>query len=139
MIDDLPLPGRSILRLVDQHMIDAAVELVMHPAGRNAVQHRQRLVDQIVIVEQAALLLLAAIIGGGRGRDVQQCLRPVAHGHGAAPFDQGAEANNFCVEQAPNDRILGDKIVRHDLCSRCAGIGEKYPEIFFDLCRPDER
>ena len=32
--DDVPLPRAGVLRLVDQHMIDAAVELVMHPAGR---------------------------------------------------------------------------------------------------------
>ena len=30
--DDVPLPRAGILRLVDQHVIDAAVELVMHPA-----------------------------------------------------------------------------------------------------------
>src|ERR1700732_1079091 len=39
MGDDVPLPGARVLRLVDQDMVDAAVELVMHPAGRNGVQH----------------------------------------------------------------------------------------------------
>src|SRR5207302_8217223 len=32
VVDDIPLPGARVLRLVDQHMINAAVELVMHPA-----------------------------------------------------------------------------------------------------------
>ena len=73
--DNVPLPRAGILRLVDQHVVDAAVELVVHPAGRDAVQHRQRLVDQVVIVEQAALLLLAPVVRRRRGRDVQQRLR----------------------------------------------------------------
>ena len=36
--DDVPLPRAGVLRLVDQHMVDAAVELVMHPAGGDAVR-----------------------------------------------------------------------------------------------------
>ena len=103
MGDDVPLPGAGVLRLVDQHMIDAAVELVMHPARGDAVQHRQRLVDQIVIVEQAALLLLAPVIGRGRGRDMQQRLGAVAGDHRAALLDQGREAIGFRFEQ-PADR-----------------------------------
>src|SRR5882724_13446412 len=31
--DDLPLPRARVLRLVDQHVIDAEIELVMHPCG----------------------------------------------------------------------------------------------------------
>ena len=92
MRDDVPLPRAGVLRLVDQHMVDAAVELVMHPARGDAVEHRQRLVDQIVIVEQAALLLLAPVVGRRRGRDMQQRLGAVAGDHRAAPFDQGREA-----------------------------------------------
>src|SRR5258708_19898025 len=57
MRNDIPLPGAGVLRLVDQHMIDAAVELVMHPTRRHAFHHLTRLVDQIVISDQAALLL----------------------------------------------------------------------------------
>src|SRR5581483_2908919 len=32
MIQNVPLPRACVLRLVDQDMIDAAIELVMHPA-----------------------------------------------------------------------------------------------------------
>ena len=96
MGDDVPLPRAGILRLVDQHVIDAAVELVVHPAGRDPVQHRQCLVDQIVIVEQAALLLLAAVIRGRRDRDMQQRLGAVAGRYRATPFDQRAEAELSC-------------------------------------------
>ena len=34
MRDDVPLPRAGVLRLVDQHVVDAAVELVEHPARR---------------------------------------------------------------------------------------------------------
>ena len=95
MGDDVPLPGAGILGLVDQDMIDAAIELVMHPAGRNPVQHRKRLVDQIVIVEQAAFLFLAPVIRGGGGRNMQQRLGAVARDQRAAAFDQWSDAEEF--------------------------------------------
>ena len=39
--DHLPLVGVGVLRLVDQHMVDAAVELVEHPGGAvGALQQR---------------------------------------------------------------------------------------------------
>ena len=31
--DDVPLVRRRILRLIDQHMVNAAVELIEHPGG----------------------------------------------------------------------------------------------------------
>ena len=59
--DDLPLLRARVLRLVDQHMVDAAVELVVHPGGAiRRVEQRERLVDQVVVVEQAAPVLLGA-------------------------------------------------------------------------------
>ena len=106
MRDDVPLPRAGVLRLVDQYMVDAAVELVMHPARGDAVEHFQRLVDQIVIVEQAALLLLAAVIGRCCGRDMKQRLGAVARHHGAAFRDQGREAINLGFEQTSNRRIV---------------------------------
>jgi len=47
---DIPLLVARVLRLVDQHVVDAEIELVMHPGGFDVAQERQRLVDQIVIV-----------------------------------------------------------------------------------------
>jgi hypothetical protein len=38
--DDLPLLGTGVLRLVDQHVVDAIVELVVHP-GRLAVSQER--------------------------------------------------------------------------------------------------
>ncbi len=131
--DDIPLPGAGVLRLVDQHMIDAAIELVMHPARGHPIQHLQRLVDQIVIIEQAALLLLAPVICCRRGRDMQQRLGPIARNDRATAFDQGGEADNFRCEQSTNGRVLGHKAVRYDGSPRRAGVREKHVQIFFNL------
>ncbi len=118
--DDVPLPGTGVLRFVDQHMIDAAVELVMHPAGRHAVEHRQRFVDQIVIVEQAAFLLLAPVIRCRRGRDMQQRLGAVAGGHRAAAFDQGAKAADFGLQTGgqPQD-CRAQNSLSPPICAAC--------------------
>ncbi len=99
--DDLPLPRAGILRLVDQHMVDAAIELVVHPAGRDAGKHVQRLVDQVVIVEQAALLLLAPVIRRRGGGDVQQRLGAVAGGQRAAPLDQAGRCERLPPRTRP--------------------------------------
>ena len=110
MRDDVPLPRAGVLRLVDQHVIDAAVELVVHPAGGDAVQHGQRLVDQIVVVEQAALLLLAPVVRRRRGRDVQQRLGAVAGDHGAARARSAARAGRLRLEQPADRRIVCRRI-----------------------------
>src|SRR5262249_33476361 len=43
--DDLPLPRARILGLVDQYMIDAEVELVVHPGGLHIGEQREALPD----------------------------------------------------------------------------------------------
>ena len=113
MRDDVPLPGAGILRLVDQHMIDAAVELVVHPGRRAAGQQGQCLVDQIVIVEQAAFQLFAPVVCGNRDRDMQQRFGAVARDDGAALFDQRAEPARLGVEAAADRRIVADESLRH--------------------------
>ncbi len=59
--DDLPLLVAGVLRFVDQQMIDAEIELVMHPGRIDIGEERQRLVDQVVIIDEAAALFLAVI------------------------------------------------------------------------------
>ena len=133
MRDDVPLPGAGVLRLVDQHVIDAAVELEMHPAGGDAVQHFQRLVDQVVVIEQAAFLLFAAIVGGHGGRDDEKSLRAVADRQGAALFDQRADANAFIVEQPRDVRSGIADLFRHQRFARRQRFGQEYAEIGIDL------
>ena len=53
-IDDGPLVGRGVLRLVHQDVVDPAVELVEHPGrGRAVAQQLAGLVDQVGEVERA--------------------------------------------------------------------------------------
>ena len=42
-------------------MIDAEIELVMDPGGIDVAQQRERLVDQIVVIEQAAARFFVVI------------------------------------------------------------------------------
>ena len=73
-LDDAPLLRAGVLRLVDQHMMDAAVELVEYPRRRIAAfQQLLRLHDQIVVIERAARPFGSCIfgphrIGDGEGR-----------------------------------------------------------------------
>ena len=90
--DDLPLPRARILRFVDQDVIDAEIELVEHPGRGGVAEQRQRLVDQIVIVEQAAPVLLQPVARDDGVSDGEQGARPVAAEDGAPPFEQGADA-----------------------------------------------
>ena len=125
MRDDVPLPGAGVLRLVDQHVIDAAVELVVHPAGRAAGQQGQRLVDQIVIVEQAAFGLFAPVIGGDRDRDMQQGFGAVARQRRRGAFRSGDRRRlDLGVETARRGRhcrvrnpLVSDRFARRRLAS----------------------
>ena len=134
--DNLPLPRAGILRLVDQHMVDTAIELVMHPARRDTVKHFQRLVDQVVIVEQAALSLLAPVIRRRGGGNVQQRLGAVAGRHRAAPLDQGADASAFRPESARQRRMAVAEPLGQNRFARRPIVGQEHAEIFVDLRGP---
>src|SRR5579883_3016588 len=55
-LDNGPLLRAIVLRLVDQDVIDPAIELIEHPFGRTlARQKAQALVDEIVEIERAEL------------------------------------------------------------------------------------
>ena len=86
--DDLPLLAAGVLRLVDQEMIDAEVELVMNPGGIDAGEQRERLVDQIVVIEQAAARFLVVIARQHGVGDGDQRRRTIAADHGAQAIQQ---------------------------------------------------
>src|SRR6059058_5122155 len=48
-LDDPTLPRARVLCLVDQHVIDAEVELVVDPRRFDALEERKRAIDQVVI------------------------------------------------------------------------------------------
>ncbi len=88
---DLPLVRVGILRLVDQDMIDAAIELEQHPGGdarlRQQVARRE---DQVVVIEETAPALEIVIdLQHGPGQPDQGTGRSGDHGGGAA----GAEGH----------------------------------------------
>src|SRR6185437_7583938 len=74
--DDSPLLRAGVLRLVDQQVIDASIELVEHPGRRLALlEQLPRLHDQVVVVESAACFLEADIFAPHRVGDNQRRLR----------------------------------------------------------------
>ena len=64
-LDDLPLRGIGVLRLVDQHMVDLAIELVAHPVAHSRLRQQPAgPIDQIVEVGDSGSALGAGV---GRG------------------------------------------------------------------------
>src|SRR3546814_6831313 len=61
-LDDAPLLRAGVLRLVDQQVIEATVELEQHP-GDAAVAREQTvgIVNEVVVVEQNTRLLVALV------------------------------------------------------------------------------
>src|SRR3546814_19227128 len=68
-LDDAPLLRAGVLRLVDQQVIEATVELEQHP-GDAAVAREQTvgIVNEVVVVEQTTPLLVETGKESGRGR-----------------------------------------------------------------------
>ncbi len=133
MEHDVPLPGTGVLRLVDQHVVDAAVELVMHPARGHPVEHRERPVDQVVIVEQPALRLFAPVVHR-RGRcDVEQRPCAVADRERPALLDQRAEAAALGLDQGADRRVGLDELLGHHRGAWRALLGEEDRKILVDL------
>ena len=93
--DDLPLLVAGVLRLVDQQMIDAEVELVVDPGRIDVGEKLQRLVDEIVVIEKPAARLLVVITRQHRMRDSQQRGGAVAADDGAPAIQQRADAALF--------------------------------------------
>src|SRR3546814_19973644 len=69
-LDDAPLFRAGVLRLVDQQVIEATVELEQHP-GDAAVAREQTvgIVNEVVVVEQNTRLLVALEIGRASCRE----------------------------------------------------------------------
>ena len=67
----------------------------MHPGGAEVRQQRQRLVDQVVVIEQAAPRLLAVIACQHLMRDGGERNAAVAAGNSAAAFEQRVDAPLF--------------------------------------------
>ncbi len=109
-LDDRPLRRVRVLRLVDQDMIDAAVDLVQHPGcGARAREQIERLDDQIVIVERGLAALPPLVIAHDRVGEEE---------HGAARF-RHAEMRKLVLEMSE----LGLCTIEHG-CDHRLGLGE---------------
>ncbi len=127
---DLPLLVAGVLRLIDQHMVDAEVELVVHPGGIDVAQQLQRLVDEIVVIKQPAALFLAGVARQHIVGDGEQRFAAAAAGDGALPFHERADAALLGAEPFDQCRI-GDRL-RHDGFARRARAGKENVEIALD-------
>src|SRR5580658_8672277 len=54
LTQDVPLRLRGVLRLVDQNMVDAGIELIEHPGRVRVLQQCAGALDEIVEIEPAA-------------------------------------------------------------------------------------
>ena len=73
--DDVPLVGTGILRLVDEDVVDARIELVEHPGGR--IGARQKVAgadDQVVEIERRGAQLCARVAIEDRVADEEERL-----------------------------------------------------------------
>ena len=128
---DLPLLGAGVLRLVDQKMVDAEVELVMNPSGVDIAEKRERLVDQIVVIDETAAILLALITAQNLVHDGKQRGRPIPANHGAKPLQERTNARLFRRE--PFNQVLIFDGLRDDRPPRGTFVrGEENLEIGID-------
>ncbi len=142
--DDLPLFRAGILSLVDQNVIDALVELVMHPGCPILAEKRESLVDQVVIVEEPAPILCRLIARDHGIGDGDEGAGAVAAGDGFAAFQERQKARLFRVQpigelrlghlQLRGDHPLarlelaGEKDRKIDICAVRAGGVERHGE-----------
>src|SRR5262249_9690490 len=96
--DDVPLLRARVLRFVDQHMVDALIELVVHPGRPLLAQQRQGLVDQVVVVEISARVLRRLVAGDYGIGDGDERRGAVAAGDGLAALHQREDTFAFAAE-----------------------------------------
>ena len=133
--DDLPLRRAGILRLVDQHMIDAEIELVMHPGRLDVGEQSQAFCDQVVVIEQAAGLLVAAIAADDRFRDRERRRGAIAGEHRAALQHQRFEPRLLGIQPPGKPAMLRGESPGDDPSAPLAFGGEEHREIDLRSCR----
>ena len=134
LAQDLPLLGVRVLRLVDQHVVDAAIELVEHPGRVAAREQRQGLVDEILEVERAETHLRLLDAGVDLGGEREESRRALGGARGLALVDERAHAILLAqqrVLQALAD-ILGEE---GRALARRTAIREEDREVVFELVR----
>ena len=93
-LDDLPLLGARVLRLVDEDVVDAAVELEHHPRRELLpAEQEDALGNQILVVERGAARLGERVALQHRAREPMQGDRRVDGAQAATLLDEADEAH----------------------------------------------
>ena len=87
-----------ILGLVDQHVVDALIELVVHPGRAILTQQCACLVDQIVVVEEPTPVFCPLVPGDHCIGDGDKRGRALAAGDRLATLHQGQQPLTFALE-----------------------------------------
>ena len=137
--DNLPLLRARVLSLVDQHVVDALIELVVYPGGAVFTEQSEGLVDQIVVVEEPAPILRRSVAGDNGIGDGDERRRAIAAGDGLAALYQHQQSLTFALKEIGEPGIarldhLGDQsLARFEL------VGEKKLQIAVGAFRAGSR
>ena len=88
VLQDAPLRFARVLRLVDEDVVDPAVELVQHPGRVRAVEEGAGALDQVVEVEHAVAHLTLVVPAQGEVGEGEQGPRPLDRFGGLAALQQ---------------------------------------------------
>ncbi len=134
--DHGPLVGAGVLGLVDQHMVDAAIQLVEDP-GRDPrqVEERTRAQDQVLVVEHGARRLGQLVAGEDRLAEAQQCGGRGAHGGRPGPVLQVDQACRFVAQGRLRLGVGGGRALVDEAGEHRAGLGQEGPAIAGDAAR----
>ncbi len=120
-------------------MIDAEIELVVHPGGFDAGEQRAGLLDQVVVIEQAAAVLLGAKAGNDGARDGDERSGAVARHGGAPPDHECAQAPLLGQEALRQERVSVAHRLADDALARLALDGAKNRAVRLETLGARER
>ena len=129
-LDQAPLLRAGVLRLVDQDMVDAAVQLVEHPFGRRRTgQQGFGLQDQVVEVQNGPLAFLGFIALVDGGAEPGQRRAAFDSPQGFLAVVQGGEPRGFPAHDVEDVRHPPDDTLRRQLTANLVPGGEKRPGV----------
>src|SRR5262249_30035788 len=133
--DDVPLLRAGVLRFVDQHVVDALIELVVHPGRPLLAQQRQGLVDQVVVIEISAPVFRRLVAGDHGIGDGDERRGAVAAGPGVAGLAQREDGLAFAAELFREPGIVDLDRAGDQLLARLELAGEEYLQIHASALR----
>ena len=114
-VRDVPLARRGVLHLIQQQVIQAAVELVQHPGRARFTQQLVAAVDQVVVIELTGVLLARGIFRQHRRGEAHKRRRHGGHGERPAVILNAGNTLSF--------RDIGFQQRRLPIAQRLVDIG----------------